>query len=120
MPLAHARGTARKKDAREHRNVDAEVLLVQEPVLRGNFDVAQPSGEAKVRWLAVAHRNDGSQLKVLRAAIVEIQAALAADSLLRARPVGKRIDFPVAIVRRLWSVQDKWRRCPGGTGPQKK
>jgi len=107
VPVAHIARGARQEDAREHRDIPAEIVLMQEAILRGELDIA----DAGLARALIFQRHDGGELQVRGAAIVEIDAARAARAVARLRAGGEGIDLEMAEIRRLRIVA--YIRRPG-------
>lgn len=87
MAIAHvARHTRQKhagKHAGKHAHIPSEIFLMQEAVFCRQFDIPDARDRDAHRGIGIGDGQNSGELQILRAAVIEIDAGLAARSIAR-------------------------------------
>ena len=98
MLLADIRRNARQKDPGKYRHIEAKVLLRQETIFPGEFNVAKAAQRGAGICKVVRDRQRGGELQVRCPAVVEVDTSLAVDAVTRRHPIGKCVNLEVPAV----------------------
>src|SRR5665213_2873744 len=99
-------GAAGEKNARENADIEAEAVLVQEAVFRGELDIPQADVGRAAGLNIETGRHGCGQLEIRSGTIVEIDAGLAACAAFRGDAGVERVDFKVLVVGGLRVIGD--------------